>query len=108
MLSLSLSLSQASVTLTINILDENDNAPIFENPTANGTHDTITLEEVNLKLKLKHTVQCHTMTSLYEFFPQTEPVGSIVYTILASDPDYSSGGNFHFVFINPVSKYVSA
>lgn len=48
------------------------------------------------------------MTSLHEFFPQTEPVGIIVYTILASDPDYSSGGNFHFVFTNPVSKYVLA
>ena len=33
---------------------------------------------------------------------QTEPVGSIVYTVLASDPDYSSGGNFHFVLIDPV------
>lgn len=26
-----------------------------------------------------------------------------MYTILASDPDFSSAGNFHFVLTNPVS-----
>uniref|UniRef100_A0A1X7VA24 Cadherin domain-containing protein n=1 Tax=Amphimedon queenslandica TaxID=400682 RepID=A0A1X7VA24_AMPQE len=68
--------SNDSVVLVITILDRNDNAPIFENPTSNGTHDLITLLE-------------------------SEPVGGIVYTILASDPDFSSAGNFHFVLTNP-------
>ena len=30
-----------------------------------------------------------------------------MYTILASDPDFSSAGNFHFVLTNPVSYAIS-
>jgi hypothetical protein len=65
-----------TVTLVVSILDVNDNAPMFLNPSANGSHDFVNVIE-------------------------TEPVGTIVYTILASDPDYGSGGDFNFVLTNP-------
>ncbi len=57
------------------VQDINDNAPVFENTNTNS--DSVTLDE-------------------------DHAVNSIIYTMVASDPDYGDGGNYHFVDSSPV------
>ena len=94
---------QDTVSLTVVVQDVNDNPPVFENTATNS--DLIVLPEVRF-----HLIFVKKLTTHYCVFNllcalcmhQNEATGTIVYSMIVSDPDTGSGGNFHFSYPNPV------